>query len=543
MTTQSNFPLPADFQGFVLWDKMHCPRPLTKITEDVFCKAAITEGFTGAMDEFASPVGLGYQVFNTYAYAGFVPLDPGAEGMEARIERYKQTLGDVLPRMGELWANDWLPSILPGIKEGMERDYRSLSDDALLTTFDEMIAEFTKRYIVHGKINYVGVSASWFADFYNEVFSPDDPTEPYQVLQGFPTRSLDAGRALWKLSRDIKNSEVLAKLFDESDTQDLMGLLEASDEGKAWIKDFNAFLEEFGWRSDVFELADLTWRENRIIPLNTLQGYIRVGEDGNPETKYQAAGKLREDLLAKARAKLAGDPEKLELFNQHYDGAKHYLTITEDHNYYIDQRGNSLMRLPVLEFGRRLAANGAIAETNDVFHLHRAEIAPALKEGKDFKSEVAARKVELAEWAKIVPPPTLGEMPDAPPDPFIEFINKMFGVPPEPSLDPDVIKGIGASAGTVQGTVKVVHDLTEASKLNPGDIMVCEMTMPPWTPLFSIASAVVADTGGVLSHCAIVSREYGMPCVVGTLIGTNALKDGMTITVDGSQGVVRIDKR
>ena len=141
------------------------------------------------------------------------------------------------------------------------------------------------------------------------------------------------------------------------------------------------------------------------------------------------------------------------------------------------------------------------------------------------------------------PPPTLGEMPDAPPDPFIEAINKMFGVPPEPSLDPDVIKGTGASAGTVQGTVKVVHDLTEASKLQPGDIMVCEMTMPPWTPLFSIAAAVVADTGGVLSHCAIVSREYGMPCVVNTLIGTVALKDGMTVTVDGSQGLVRIDKR
>ena len=61
------------------------------------------------------------------------------------------------------------------------------------------------------------------------------------------------------------------------------------------------------------------------------------------------------------------------------------------------------------------------------------------------------------------PPPTIGEMPDAPPDHFVEFINKMFGVPPEPSLDPDVIKGIGASACTVQGTVKVVHDLTEAS--------------------------------------------------------------------------------
>ena len=292
----------------------------------------------------------------------------------------------------------------------------------------------------------------------------------------------------------------------------------------------------------MYELADPTWRENPTIPLNTLQGYIRVGEDGNPDTKFQAAVKLREELLAKARERLAGEPEKLAEFNQHYDGAKHYLTITEDHNYYIDQRGNAVMRLPVLEFGRRLAAKGSIADATDVFHLNREEIALGIA-GTDQKALIAKRKSEMAEWAKVVPPPTIGEMPDAPPDPFVEFINKMFGVPPEPSLDPDVIKGIGASAGTVQGTVKVVHDLTEASKLQPGDIMVCEMTMPPWTPLFSIAAAVVADTGGVLSHCAIVSREYGMPCVVNTLIGTNALKDGMTVTVDGSQGVVRIDKR
>ena len=67
------------------------------------------------------------------------------------------------------------------------------------------------------------------------------------------------------------------------------------------------------------------------------------------------------------------------------------------------------------------------------------------------------------------------------------------------------------------------------------------MTMPPWTPLFSTVAAVVADTGGVLSHCAIVSREYGLPCVVGTIVGTSVLKDGMLLTVDGSKGIVRID--
>ena len=106
-----------------------------------------------------------------------------------------------------------------------------------------------------------------------------------------------------------------------------------------------------------------------------------------------------------------------------------------------------------------------------------------------------------------------------------------------------MIKGIAASPGTVSGTAKVLKDLSEAGKLEPGDIMVCEMTLPPWTPLFSTAAAVVADSGGILSHCAIVAREYRIPCVVGTAVGTQVLKDGMKLTVDGTRGIVRIDSR
>jgi pyruvate,water dikinase len=87
----------------------------------------------------------------------------------------------------------------------------------------------------------------------------------------------------------------------------------------------------------------------------------------------------------------------------------------------------------------------------------------------------------------------------------------------------------------------VVRDLAEASKVSPGDILVCEMTLPPWTPLFATISGVVADTGGILSHCAIVAREYRIPCVVGTAFGTSVIKDGMTLTVDGSKGIVRIE--
>ena len=85
-----------------------------------------------------------------------------------------------------------------------------------------------------------------------------------------------------------------------------------------------------------------------------------------------------------------------------------------------------------------------------------------------------------------------------------------------------------------------MKSLAEASDVDEGDVVVCEMTLPPWVPLFSIAAAFVTDTGGVLSHCAIVAREVGIPAVVGTQIGTTAIKSGQTITVDGYLGTIRI---
>ena len=149
-----------------------------------------------------------------------------------------------------------------------------------------------------------------------------------------------------------------------------------------------------------------------------------------------------------------------------------------------------------------------------------------------YLSDVLPRMGEL--WSNEWLPSVIGEPPPPSDDPYGEaVIGKMFGIPPEPSRDPDVITGIAASPGLVQGRAKVVRTLAEASKIEAGDILVCEMTMPPWTPLFSTASAVVADTGGVLSHCAIVSREYRMPCVVGTVVGTSVIRDGMQLQRTG----------
>jgi pyruvate,water dikinase len=111
-------------------------------------------------------------------------------------------------------------------------------------------------------------------------------------------------------------------------------------------------------------------------------------------------------------------------------------------------------------------------------------------------------------------------------------------VPREQSVT--VIRGTPASPGFARGRAKVARSLEEASTVEPGHILVCEMTLPPWSVLFSTIGAVVADTGGVLSHCATVAREYGIPCVVGTIVGTTTIQDGAMLAVDGAKGEVRI---
>ena len=118
------------------------------------------------------------------------------------------------------------------------------------------------------------------------------------------------------------------------------------------------------------------------------------------------------------------------------------------------------------------------------------------------------------------------------------MLGKFFGAPPPPA-EPEVIRGAAGSPGSARGPARVVRTLAEAAKLRPGDVLVAETTAPPWTPLFATAAAIVTDTGGILSHCAVVAREYRIPAVVGTGCATATIKDGQTIEVDGTAGTVR----
>jgi pyruvate,water dikinase len=102
------------------------------------------------------------------------------------------------------------------------------------------------------------------------------------------------------------------------------------------------------------------------------------------------------------------------------------------------------------------------------------------------------------------------------------------------------LRGFAACSGVVEGTARVVKSVGEINRIQPGDILVCQVTNPTWSPLFQKISAAVSDIGGSMSHMAIVAREYGLPAVVGTGKATTQIKDGARIRVDGGRGVVTI---
>jgi hypothetical protein len=222
------------------------------------------------MERWACPFGAQCRAINYYGFFTITPFNLGAATRQVRVARYQEQLRQVLPRMGELWERTWLPAILPGLEKARTIDYVALNDDELLPTLDELRRDFLERWTSHGWVNFVTISASWSADFYNETFEPEDPTEPDLVLQGFPTHSLAAGRGLWRPSRIIRATPELKRVFEAQDPAELVTYLERLEEGRHFLREFQAYLDEFGWRSDGFELTDPTWLENPPIPLNTL---------------------------------------------------------------------------------------------------------------------------------------------------------------------------------------------------------------------------------------------------------------------------------
>jgi pyruvate,water dikinase len=481
-------------------------------------------------------------------YFSFHPLADEAE-VARRMVHYHEKLAERVPTVGKRWEEEWKPAVRARNATLKTEDWSALGDDELVAKLDELTEYMRYQWWIHGNVNFVLLSSSAFCDLYDKVVQPEEPTEAYRLLQGFPTTSVDAAKGLWRLSRIAVADPTLRELFETTQGDKLLAALDESEEGRDFRRQLDEFLFEYGWRHDaVYDLADVPWHENPTIPLRNVRTMMELPDTEDPELQYRANVAAREGLFAKLRERLADDPETMAKLDELYEAARYSFPLTEDHAFYIDQLYIAVFRRFILAIGDRLVANGLVDGRDDVFFLTRDEVVDALANGGDRRAVVAERRASFERAASVSPVSPLGTPPPPPdvPDPYMDaVVTRLLGVrPPEENTDPNVLKAVAGSPGQYTGPARVCRSLAQATdELEEGEVMVVEMTLPPWVPLFPLAGAVVSDVGGVLSHSAIVARECGVPAVVGTNIGTTVIKTGQTITVDGNRGVVYLDGR
>ena len=302
----------------------------------------------------------------------------------------------------------------------------------------------------------------------------------------------------------------------------------------------------YGWRPETWiELTHPVWAENPTPVFRLIRDYLQHPEDDPRRANRRAAGRRRR-LVRRTRRRLAADPERLAQFDALYAQARPYVPVRETRALW-QLTTTGVLRPPCLALGRKLCAAGLLGAPDDAFYLRLDELQRLARTGQvgveialDHRSLIDARRADRAHWLGIVPPFIIGTPDPAVRDDVVKDVGRFTGLGLEDG-EPRVLRGGGASRGIVQARARVVLSMADADKLAPGEVLVCRMTSPAWTPLLARAGAVVADSGGILAHCAIVARELAIPCVVGVGIATDRIADGMLVTVDGAQGLVRLD--
>jgi rifampicin phosphotransferase len=525
------------------WGRIHFPNPLTPLGSFIPLHGT-DHGFAHVQETFGVPTRTVFRRINTYLYVARVPVVPPEE-MAAQGQRADANFQAVFARIGSDWENVFLPEVLRHIAYWEDFDLSSADMPALLHHLDETLVRFNRLWEIHFLVTLPGKFAiSQFVDLYRDLFEDAGDFDSLTLVQGFDNALLQANHALWQLSRPVLDSPTLRDIFAEASTSEILSRLAVSGDGRVFLDRFQSFLGSHGRRCSEFgELANPGWSEDPTPVLAMVRDYV-ARDAPDPAALLASQAAEREQSVAAAREQLRGYPQAVrEQFDSSLKAAQEGNFVSEDHNYWIDFRASFEVRQVFLEFGRRFAESGVIARADDVFYLFVDEVAATARElpGGDRRELVAERRAEMEHFQAIRPPLTLGTPPPGPPpdSAFGRAIGKVVGAP-QTSTEPGVVRGNAGSPGSTRGPARVVRTLAEAEKLRPGDVLVTITTAPPWTPLFATASAVVTDVGGVLCHCAVVAREYGIPAVVGTGIGTLAIQDGQMLEVDGNAGVVRI---
>jgi pyruvate,water dikinase len=416
-------------------------------------------------------------------------------------------------------------------------DYSALSDADLLALQRKVMNEVYPHFLYK---HLLGVyESSLVTGLLGQALAPlNDPTLAPRLMGGLGNIASAAPTgALWQLSRIVADSPALTEALDAGG-DGLLGRLHASDDPAAatFLKSWNAFIHEFGSRStEEWSAMPQTWETHPQIPLALIERMRLQPADRAPLKQSQRLREDREQLTAELRERLAGQPEQLGQLDLALKLIGIYMPAREL------SKTNTIRvlheaRLPMRELALRYVASGLFSAPEDITMLREDELDSLVANPKSWVPIIAERWDWYHQLEQLDPPYIVkaGEVPPVTTWPKKKDPAVAVAQPGE------ILTGLPACPGVATGTARVINDPSEATDLQPGEILVAPMADPGWTPLFTSAEAVVVNVGAALSHAAIVSRELGIPCVLGVQHATKRIPNGARLSVDGTSGLVTV---
>ncbi len=505
-STTVDWSLPDGSQT-LYWDHVHFPRPLAPLGID-FIRRWMMGG------------GQGRTIINGYVFRPY----PSFGGFQ--LDEYRVSPEYDIPDPTRIWEDETLPYIEEICARVRSFDYASLDIERFIGLMPSVFSACGDAMrLTMNPYSVFNARTARLLSFVEEALGDGAALQVVTMLQGLSNPSAESGSALGQLAEIAAREPAVAAAVADGRFADL----ETMQEAGTFNVTLKSYMHEFGWRSPTWgEVHVPTWAEDPTPALQLIRRFVK-DPSRMPSVAMARARMQREAAVSDAETKLP--PEKLPMFHRMLSEAEAHVPICESRAMW-QLISCGIARIPILALGQRLVEQGIIDQPDDVFYLRLTEL-PLAVSGKmaDVRDEIAKRRSNLELWSHSLPPVVLGRA-----SPWRS--RDWYG---EPGTDSRVLKGVAASKGVVTATARIIMSLDDSDKLEAGDILVCPSTAPPWTPMFAFASAVVTDSGGILSHSAIAAREYGIPAVVGCNVATQRIPDGATITVDGARGIIRIE--
>jgi phosphoenolpyruvate synthase/pyruvate phosphate dikinase len=522
----------------------HTPSPVSPLFATLGLRIANHEtyllwrDFVGIKDPTSMFIGDGfYLAVNHYVYGGF---RMNMRNSWALIKMSFEQLGPIMREAPGRWmaAREKLAAV---VNEWEYKDIASLLPSELLDGAGKVFGAEVKYYtVIQSTLPAASMGEIFFTRFYNSLVKRKNDPDATVFLFGFETRPVKAEMSLFDIADWLKQNPPLADYTLRTSTESLLADFKHQTPptgipANLWAgyrSRFEGHFERFGRTAYEFDFANPTPAEAPSPLFEAIKLYL----DGKAESPYERLRTAIEkrEQATEAVLKRIGWPRK-GWFEKLLKKAHETGTIREDSIFDMGM-GHPVIRRMFAELGERFVVSGAIQIADDIYWLEEDEVTEliaALENNQplpNYADRVPVRKAEWRAALQIVPPVMLPEK---------SFWQKFIGGgKPQEKDGKVVLKGLGTSSGQVTAPACVLFSPEDFPKMKPGNVLVATTTTPAWTPLFAMASAIVTDIGGPLSHSSIVAREYGIPAVMAARNATRHIKSGQMVTVDGKEGTV-----